>query len=150
MGLVERAERAGRRKQKVCPFCGKPGNPGDPQAVHYICSLLGFFKIILFLILAVFCIWGIFWATTNWLLVVQWPIIGIPLLVAGVLAVSVGFVNLLIAAFNESPTWLLGCVILFPLIGPVFMAYRWPHTKTIVQLFAGGLLAIWIGMCLAM
>jgi hypothetical protein len=150
---MEPAEHTGTpppRKPKVCPLCGKPGNPGEPQPVHYICSLLGFFRICLLLFLAVFCIWGIFWATTSWLLAVQWPLIGVPLMVAGVLAVSVGIVNLLTAAFNESPTWFFGCFLLLPFIAPVFVVYRWPHTKTIAQLFAGGLLAIWIGMCLAM
>jgi hypothetical protein len=150
MESVDHTEGASRRKPKVCPLCGKPGNPGDPQPTHYICSLLGFFRIILLLILAVFCIWGVFWATTSWLLVVRWPLIGVPLIVAGFLAASVASVNLLIAAFNESTTWFFGCLLLFPFIAPVFTVYRWPHTKMIVQLFAGGVLAIWIGMCLAM
>jgi hypothetical protein len=150
MGLVEHTKGGSRRKLKVCPFCGKSGNPGDPQPVHYVCSLLGFFKIILLLILVLFCVWGVFWATTNWLLVVQWPLIGIPVMVAGFLAASIACVNLLIAAFNESSTWFFGCLFLFPLIAPVLVVYRWPHTKLIVQLFVGGILAIWIGMCLAM
>jgi hypothetical protein len=150
MGLVEHTPSASRRNPKVCPLCGKPGNPGDPQPTHYVCSLLAFLRIVLLLILAIFCICGVFWATTNWLLVVQWPLIGIPVMVAGVLATSVAIVNLLIAAFNESTTWFFGCLILFPFIGPVFVVYRWPNTKTIVYLFAGGLAAIWIGLCLAM
>jgi hypothetical protein len=150
MVLVEQSESSARRKAGVCPLCGKPGNPGDPQPVHYICSLVGFFRICLLLSMAAFCIWGIFWVTTHWLLVVQWPWIGVPLMVAGFLAVCTGYVNLLVAAFNESSTWFLGCFLLFPCIAPVFVVYHWPQTKLIVQLFAGGLLAIWIGMCLAM
>ena len=150
MGPVERTGTPARRKANVCPLCGKPGNPGDPQPAHYICSLVGFFRICLLLILVVFSIWGIFWATTSWLLVVQWPLIGVPLMVAGFLAVSVGAVSLLVAAFNESTTWFFGCLLFFPFIAPVFVVYRWPHTKMIVQLFVGGVLAIWIGMCLAL
>lgn len=150
MALVEQTKDASRRKPKVCPLCGKPGNPGDPQPTHYVCSVLGFFRIILLLILTILCISGVFWVTTSWLLVVQWPLIGIPIMVAGFLAASVAAVNLLMAAFNESTTWFFGCLLLFPFIGPVFVVYRWPNTRTIAFLFAGGVAAVWIGLCLAM
>jgi hypothetical protein len=69
---------------------------------------------------------------------------GTLLIVLGLIALLVGWVWLLVAAFVESVLWGIGTLLFSP-IGLIFGILHWPEYKVPMLLYVGGAICYFIG-----
>lgn len=70
------------------------------------------------------------------------------LIIFGLIAILIGWVWLMVAAFTESVPWGVGTLLLSP-IGLVFGFFHWPEYKVPMFLYAGGVVLYIFGQVIS-